>query len=177
MRLVVDLFQSGYWIFEMIIISHRGNLDGPDPSRENNPDYIDEAIAQGFDVEVDVRLIDYKFYLGHDEPQYPVPIFWLFKRKDNLWIHCKDLKSLNNLSSNPVDFNYFWHDTDKYTLTSKGIGWVLVGEKPFENSIVVLPELMKCYDTVEEKYAIIKNTKGICTDKPLFYQKELGVNK
>lgn len=46
-----------------------------------------------------------------------------------------------------------------------------------ENFIVVLPELMKCYDTVEEKYVIIKNTEGICADKLLFYQKELGVNK
>lgn len=152
----------------MIIISHRGNLDGPNPERENNPKYIDEAIALGFDVEVDVRLIDKKFYLGHDEPQYHVPMIWLFQRKENLWIHCKDLKSLDNLSSSPVDFNYFWHDADKYTLTSNGIGWVLVGEIPFSKSVVVLPEKVDFYQSNPQ---YIENVYGICTDYSIKYKK------
>ena len=54
----------------MIFISHRGNLDGLNPDRENSPDYIDEAIKLGFDVEVDVRTKDGQLWLGHDEPQY-----------------------------------------------------------------------------------------------------------
>ncbi len=37
------------------IISHRGNLDGPIPERENSPDYIDQAIKWGFVVEIDIR--------------------------------------------------------------------------------------------------------------------------
>jgi hypothetical protein len=38
----------------MILIAHRGNLDGPNPSMENHPDYIDAAINAGFHVEVDL---------------------------------------------------------------------------------------------------------------------------
>lgn len=161
----------------MIIISHRGNLQGINPSRENSPDYIDEAIAAGFDVEVDVRFEKNTFYLGHDKPQYQVSMLWLVQRKEKLWIHCKDLKSLDTLSSSPVDFHYFWHDIDRYTLTSKGIGWVLVGQFPFKKSIIVLPESINYYDKYEEKYDRIMNTMGVCTDKPLFYRNELEVNQ
>ena len=38
-----------------ILISHRGNVTGPNSDRENHPDYIDRAIEKGFDVEVDIR--------------------------------------------------------------------------------------------------------------------------
>ncbi len=41
----------------MFYISHRGNIDQIIPERENSPDYINEAIAQGYHVEIDVRLI------------------------------------------------------------------------------------------------------------------------
>ena len=37
----------------MILISHRGNIDGKIVERENHPEYIDEAIALGYDVEID----------------------------------------------------------------------------------------------------------------------------
>lgn len=161
----------------MIIISHRGNLEGVNPSRENSPEYIDEAISAGFDVEVDVRCEDHHFYLGHDEPQYQIPMTWLWKRKDKLWIHCKNLKALDVFSSSPVDFHYFWHDIDRYTLTSKGIGWVLVGQFPFKKSIVVLPESINYYDKYEGKYDRILETMGVCTDKPIFYRNELEVEQ
>jgi hypothetical protein len=164
----------------MKIISHRGNLTGPNPLRENSPDYIEEAIAEGFDVEVDLRMNNKKFYLGHDDPHfqddrihYYVPMTWLAKWKDKLWIHCKDLESLDVISSSPVDFHYFWHESDRYTLTSKGIGWVHVGQIPFKNSIVVLPESIDYYSKIYKGYDRIDNTKGICTDKPLFYRNVL----
>jgi hypothetical protein len=157
----------------MKIIAHRGNLDGPNPLRENSPDYIDEAIEAGFDVEIDLRHKDHQFYLGHDDPQYHIPMTWLVKRKDKLWIHCKDLESLDVISSSPVDFHYFWHENDRYTLTSKGIGWVLVGQFPFKKSIVVLPETINYYDKYGESYDRILNTMGICTDVCNFYKNEL----
>ena len=40
--------------FAMIYISHRGNTNGKNPARENTKSYIDEAIAKGFDVEIDI---------------------------------------------------------------------------------------------------------------------------
>ena len=57
----------------MKLISHRGNLEGPNPERENHPDYIYEAIQAGYDVEIDIWFVDGKFKLGHDEPQYDFP--------------------------------------------------------------------------------------------------------
>ena len=38
----------------MKLIAHRGNIDGPNPERENSPEYIEEALKAGYDVEVDV---------------------------------------------------------------------------------------------------------------------------
>ena len=40
----------------MYFISHRGNINGIQKERENDPLYINEAINKGYDVEVDVRF-------------------------------------------------------------------------------------------------------------------------
>ena len=77
----------------MKIISHRGNINGPVPEKENRPSYIDSAIQLGYDVEVDLRIIDNDFWLGHDEPQYKVELPWMLLRKDKIWFHCKDINS------------------------------------------------------------------------------------
>ena len=47
----------------MKIISHRGNLNGENPNLENTKQYIDTAMNEGFDVEVDLWNIDNKYYL------------------------------------------------------------------------------------------------------------------
>lgn len=50
----------------MKIISHRGNLNGPNKQTENTIESIKLAINLGFDVEIDVWYIDNILYLGHD---------------------------------------------------------------------------------------------------------------
>ena len=52
----------------MILISHRGNLHGKQPERENTVQYINEALDKGFDVEIDLWGKDNFLYLGHDGP-------------------------------------------------------------------------------------------------------------
>jgi len=151
----------------MRFIAHRGNLSGSNPLRENSIDYIEEAISEGFDVEIDLRVEDNECYLGHDDPQYFVTMEWLKKYKDVLWIHCKNKEALEKMSSSVVQFNYFWHETDCYTLTSKGIGWVYPGKIPYSNSIVVMPEDTDLYDFKPE---YIKEVYGICTDKVIYYK-------
>ena len=42
----------------MYLISHRGNVNGKNPDRENSPLYIKAALTLGYDVEVDVWYID-----------------------------------------------------------------------------------------------------------------------
>lgn len=47
-----------------IFIAHRGNTTGPDPKRENSPDYILEALGEGYDVEIDLRVYNGECWLG-----------------------------------------------------------------------------------------------------------------
>jgi len=57
----------------MILISHRGNINGKKPNYENKPEYIWEALRKGYHCEIDVWFIDGKFKLGHDDPTYDFP--------------------------------------------------------------------------------------------------------
>ena len=126
----------------MILIAHRGNINGKIEKFENNPNYIDSAIEQGYDVEIDVWYHQHEFWLGHDEPSYEVSLKWLTDRKDFLWIHCKDLITIDMLRDlqihNKTDLHYFFHDEDDCTITSKGDLWVYPGKQPVKNSIAVM---------------------------------------
>lgn len=123
----------------MILISHRGNINGKVIERENQPQYIDEAIDLGYDVEVDLWFIDGKVYLGHDGPQYEVDDSWLGERTDRLWVHCKNVESLNWIRNTIL--HYFWHEEDTLTLTSENYMWVYPGKQPILGSIAVMPEI------------------------------------
>lgn len=113
----------------MIFIAHRGNTRGTtqayicddEPTPENHPDYIDQAIKEGFDVEVDVWVLQGRYFLGHDRPKYEVRKSWLAERSDSLWIHCKNFEALSHLEG--TGLNYFWHEEDSFALTSKGYIW------------------------------------------------------
>lgn len=140
----------------MILISHRGNIDGKIPERENHPSYIDEALSKKYEVEIDIWVKNTdKIYLGHDGPEYEVSIEWLKERSDNLWIHCKNLDALYYFNSTSYKFNYFWHQEDTVTLTSLNFIWAYPGKQPIRNSIAVLPEIFN--DNVN-------NCIGICSD-------------
>ena len=128
----------------MILISHRGNITRSIPERENDPKYIHEAIVNGFNVEVDVWFVDGKFKLGHDKPQYDFPHQLIEHQAKKLWIHCKNLEAVaqfNILDRDGIYINYFWHQEDDITLTSRGYIWAYPGKQPINNSIAVMPEL------------------------------------
>jgi hypothetical protein len=153
----------------MKLIAHRGNTDGKNPDKENHPDYIEAAIKAGFDAEIDIRLIDNEFWLGHDEPQYnigkPQSDKWfnfLFKYNKRLWIHCKNLEALGELF-NYEGLNVFWHDTDAVALTSQRFLWTFPNKPLLPKSICVLPELgidgdlNKCYGLCSDSLVEYKN--------------------
>ncbi|MEY3811836.1 MAG: hypothetical protein RIT11_953 [Pseudomonadota bacterium] len=151
----------------MKLIAHRGNINGPNPSQENNPNYIDQAIQSGFDVEIDLRYVNKEFYLGHDDSQYQVSIEWLVEKNNFLWIHCKDFNSLEILSNISVDFNYFWHERDKYALTSQGYIWSYPGQQYSSKTVVVMPEKndsLKFYSTEENMHMSNYECFAICSD-------------
>jgi len=143
----------------MILISHRGNINGK-MGIENHPNYIDNAIGFGYDVEVDIWYSDELLYLGHDSPQYKIDLNWLEDRKSKLWIHCKNHASLELLHE--TDLHYFWHHDDDVTLTSKGIIWSHPKIQPLKNSIAVLPDNYN-WDLAE--------CMGICSDNIINYGK------
>lgn len=136
------------------IISHRGNIDGPKPDCENNPTYIQSALDLGFDVEIDIWFIDGNFYLGHDSPTYLVEYFWLKQRSNKLWFHAKNFNAVIQLSKDS-DINYFWHENDKMTLTSKGIPWCYPNNFILNGITVITDDKLSC-----------KNIFGVCTDFP-----------
>jgi len=144
----------------MIYISHRGNINGKIKETENKPEYIDEAIELGFDVEIDVWMIEGVLLLGHDEPQYGISQHWLNERHSKLWLHCKNIEVMEwfNMIGG---FNYFWHEEDTVTLTSKGFIWAYPGKQPINRSIAVMPEIYN--DNISE-------CLGICSDNILKYK-------
>jgi hypothetical protein len=125
----------------MILISHRGNTNGRFELHENEPNYIDIALSKGYDVEIDVWYVDNILYLGHDKPQYEIDFKWLLNRFNKLWIHCKNVESVVYFKDCGYDVNYFWHQEDTLTLTSKNHIWVYPGKQPVKNSIAVTPEI------------------------------------
>jgi hypothetical protein len=117
----------------MIVISHRGNIDGKNLDFENNPKHIQNLLDKGIDVEIDVWCYKNNFYLGHDEPLYKINKKFLLQKK--LWCHAKNLKSLENL----LNFKTvcFWHQEDNYTLTSNGFIWTYPKMNVNKKSIIV----------------------------------------
>ena len=146
----------------MKYISHRGNIDGKIPSMENHPSYIDKAITLGYEVEIDVWMVEGVLLLGHDEPQYGVTQSWLNDRVDKLWIHCKNIEAMEWFNA-IGEFNFFWHETDTVTLTSKRYIWAYPGKQPIADSIAVMPEIHN--DSVV-------SCIGICSDVIKKYKDE-----
>ena len=134
----------------MKIISHRGNLMGKS-DYENDPKQIKACLSLGIDCEIDLWIKDNRYWLGHDEPIYEVKRSFL--QQAGLWIHCKNLNALQNV---PSKSNYFWHQTDDFTLTSKGYIWTFPKKKLVPGSFCVMPEYGYTGD--------ISLCMGICSD-------------
>ena len=128
----------------MKIISHRGFCDGIDKSIENKPSEIESRISEGFDVDID----------------------WLLKLSNFLWIHCKSSESLNFLSRFQK-LNYFFHDSDQYTITSKGFIWCYPGTDVIDNSVYLFPEKFSLSSSTIKEHNL-----SICTDFPRIYKEK-----
>ena len=154
----------------MIYISHRGNIDGPNPSEENKPEYIEHALEQRYRVEVDAWTFGdgttENVFLGHDEPEYRVNLNWMMKYSDQLVVHCKNAQALILMSGT---FNTFWHQTDDYTLTSKGWIWTYPNKpapKPSAAGMSITVALGKGYPWKTEGF------RGICSDYIASYRND-----
>jgi hypothetical protein len=137
----------------MIYISHRGNIDGKNISKENSVLYILQALDLGFDVEIDVWFNN-GFWLGHDRPAHFVD--YKFLENTKLWCHAKNIDGLYELSK--INTRYFWHQNDNYTLTSDNIIWAYPGQILNDKCVCVLPEQNNIH------IHTIDNCYGICSD-------------
>jgi hypothetical protein len=72
------------------------------------------------------------------------------------------VSQFSTLDQNGIYLNYFWHQEDDVTLTSKGYIWAYPGKQPIKNSIAVMPELKN--DNLSECI-------GICSDNISNYKK------
>lgn len=144
----------------MIYIAHRGNIQGRDESFENTIYSINRCLDINLHVEVDVWYIDNVLYLGHDNPTTKIEVELLQNQK--IWCHAKNPEALIYLSGFS-GIHYFWHENDKYTLTSKNIIWAYPGQPINNKSICVKPELYT-YSNYE-----LSNALGICSDNILYY--------
>jgi len=160
----------------MRIISHRGNLTGPDLSRENTELALLEALDKGFDIEFDLWYLGDRFWLGHDSPEKSFSVDTLVRwssrySNQKLYVHCKNINALEKMTyfviSNMIPF---FHDVDQCILLR-------------DNTIWVHPNAIDNCHSKENSIAVFSNCKsagyhvsydinfdgfyGICTDYPI----------
>ena len=135
----------------MILISHRGNINGRNPNLENGQRYCQAAIDAGYTVEIDVHFYDGILWTGHDRPQYRVDDDFLLQ--EEVWCHAKDIMALRRLLE--LETHCFFHQNDPVTLTSKGYMWTYPTQPLTEKSICVKPEV---------QLIALKHSAGICSD-------------
>jgi hypothetical protein len=143
----------------MIIISHRGNLNGRVPERENTVQFIEEALNQGFNVEVDLWILGkHRYFLGHDSPDHQVDEGWLLDNHESLWVHAKSIETAETLYKSNV-FNWFWHQEDSMTQTSRGYIWTYPGV-----------HLTGCITVQPDFHPLPRTILGVCSDYPHHYK-------
>lgn len=152
----------------MKFISHRGNINKTDNCDSQIKQIEDIINFTDYDIEIDVRKVNPGAVgLGHNHIGDIVSIEDLFKLKDRLWVHSKDISTF--LLMQKCGFNTFIHDFDDCALTTKGYLWIYPGVTiEGDKSIAVLPEEIKPKN-LEKAYAI-------CTDDVLFWEKEFNEN-
>ena len=145
----------------MKLISHRGNISGPNSKHENTFDYLNYAYTNGYDVECDLISHRGTLYFGHDEPQEPANLGFL--QSKGVWCHAKNLEALEMLLS--MRTNTFWHQEDTVALTSESYIWCYPGTW-LQNKNAVWLDLLGA--SMPENTAGIH---GICSDYVEKYKK------
>jgi hypothetical protein len=146
----------------MIWISHRGNLNGPNPEAENTHTAVEKALDESLHVEVDVWSVDGFLHLGHDAPGERTTERFLLRSR--IWCHAKNLEALQIMMR--MGMHCFWHEHDQRTLTSRYYIWTSPGYEPGTKGIMVMPEKMIAKPAVK----LDLKCAGVCTDYPLLWR-------
>jgi hypothetical protein len=142
-------------------ICHRGNMNGSLKELENNLGILIQRDIQGYEVEIDVWYHQNALWLGHDKPEYKISLEWLINSKRR-WIHAKDGPTLEYLTlekgKRALDIHIFYHTTEDYVLTDKGIIICYPGKALLEGSCCMMPERANYTEKDLQK------SFAICTD-------------
>lgn len=148
----------------MLLIAHRGNINGRNKEMENNPLFIEEAL-KCFHCEVDVWFSKGELYLGHDTPvdgktkHFPVNEQFLLHPK--LWCHAKNPEAFEALIA--IGTHTFYHSKDEYTLTTKKYVWCYPTSKMIKNAICNQPEWTNP-KFMHEDFSYFDGWQGICSN-------------
>ena len=149
----------------MIKIANKGNHSGENPERENTILYLEEAMALGYDVKIDVWLIDKVWMLGERFPDAEQTIPRDFMENPQVWVSAKNLVGYVSLYRNSK-VQVFWHNRDDFTFTSMGIKWANYGVMT-RDGVLYLPELD---GYIHEKLVAKQiNPLGVCSNNLQLY--------
>lgn len=155
----------------MRIISHRGNLTGPQGRADGLA--MARALGLGFDVEVDVRALGGKIWLGHDDPTDPLPEFMLSNENiSRVWYHAKDFRVMSLLPRAAIAFS---HDADDFATVNcdRRLIWVHPKLNSRLVSMIAAGQLSPCdcvildvvgYARPDPDHVISNGYYGVCTD-------------
>ncbi len=142
-------------------VCHRGNIGGSVKELENNLGVLIQRDIQGYEVEVDVWYHEGSLWLGHDKPEYKITLEWLINSKRR-WIHAKDGPTLEYLvlekGKRALDIHIFYHTTEDYVFTDKGLIICYPGKPLLEGSCCMMPERANYSDSDFQKSFVV------CTD-------------
>lgn len=150
----------------MLLIAHRGLLDGPNKDLENHPSSFQLCRELGYDVEIDLRFVNGEWWLGHDEAQYKVNYEFLqnidkrgYLDQHHAWIHTKNIDALYELMRRHWEGHVFWHQNDDVVVTTTGYLWTYPGKQLTPLSICVMPEWTDQLSSIKTA-----NCFGVCSD-------------
>ena len=119
------------------LISHRGNIEGIDPERENSLEYVQESLDKGYHCMVDVWLVGGKHVAsGVEGARFPTTIEFL--RNEKIICKARSPEALEFLLRSKV--HCFAASSISFSLTNGGLIWVEPGGKVTPRGVLTMPE-------------------------------------
>lgn len=131
----------------MLLLSNRGNLTGP-TDYANQPDYIQEAIRQGFTVKTDLWIFPKFLLTGVDEPRYNISASLL----SQCLIEARNIPALEFLIKSGC--HGFYRGGGDIIYTNKGL--LLSYTKLIRSAVMMNPD--------NEMFENIIECNGLCSD-------------
>lgn len=135
----------------MILISMRGNISGVEERTQNKPYQVNEVLKTGMHCWVDVWWKDDIFYLGTDEPTYPVK--QSFISMYSVWANAMDFVTLLKLTECKSPHNFFYRGEPILSNTGHIITECIIDG--YESSTILISD-DSIYSTVG-LYGIVSN--------------------